>query len=50
MELFLLTVDNFNFFCYSGASLLTVLVSLLTVEEFFCLQWESASSKGLKGV
>ena len=40
LALFLLTV---------GASLLTILVSLLTV-GVFCLQWESASNTGLKGL
>ena len=47
---FLLTVDNFSFSAYSWSFfLLTVLASLLTVGAF-CLQWESASNKGLKGL
>ena len=47
---FLLTVDNFSFLLMVGAFLLTVLASLLTVGAFFCLQWESASNRGLKGL
>ena len=45
---FLLT-DNFCFFTYNWSFLLTILVFLLTV-GVFCLQWESASNKGLKGL
>ena len=36
---FLLTVDNFSFFAYFYLQL-----------ELFCLQWESASNEGLKGL
>ena len=46
---FLLTVDNLAFLLTVGASLLTVLVFLLTIGAF-CLQWESASNDGLKGL
>ena len=47
---FLLTVDDFSFFTYIWSSLeLTILAFLLTVGAF-CLQWESASNKGLKGL
>ena len=53
---FLLTVELFHlqltilaFALTVGASLLTVLASLLTVGAF-CLQWEGASNKGLKGL
>ena len=59
---FLLTLELFIFFVFYlqltilafllavGAFLLTVLASLLTVGAFFCVQWESASNKGLKGL
>ena len=46
---FLLTVDTFSFFTYNWSFLLTVLACLLTVGAF-CLQWESVSNKGLKGL
>ena len=49
-----LTIDNFSFSTYNWSSLLailafslTILACLLTVGAF-CLQWESASNKGLK--
>ena len=44
---FLLTIDNFSFLLAVGAFLLTALVFYLQL-EVFCLQWESASNKGLK--
>ena len=43
---FLLTVDNFRFFTYNWSFFASALASLLTVGAF-CLQWESASNKGL---
>ena len=46
--LFLLTIDSFSFFTYSRSFSAYSLVSLLTVGAF-CLQWESASNKGLRG-
>ena len=53
---FLLTVELFYsqltilaFLLTVGVFLLTVLASLLTVGAF-CLQWESVSNKGLKGL
>ena len=40
---FLLTVDNFSFFTYN--------LSFFAYScSFFCLQWESASHKGLNGL
>ena len=48
---FTFTVDNFSFLLTIGAFLLTILAFCLqTVGAFFCLQWESASNKGLKGL
>ena len=42
---FLLTVDNFSFFTYSWSSFSFFAYGW----SFFCLQWESASNKRLKG-
>ena len=47
---FLLTVDNFSFF-YLLFELFGLQFQLPYLQlEFFCLQWESASNKGLKGL
>ena len=45
---FLLTIDNSNFFT-CNFSFFAYNFSFLTV-GVFCLQWESASNKGLKGL
>ena len=49
VELFDLQLTILAFLLTVGAFLLTILVFLLTV-GLFCLQWESASNKGLKGL
>ena len=49
VELFCLQLPILAFLLTIGAFLLTVLASLLTAGAF-CLQWESASNKGLKGL
>ena len=46
MEL-LLTIDNCSFLLTVGALVLTTFVFYLQL-DFFNLQWESASNKGLK--
>ena len=50
MELFDLQLTILAFLLTVGAFLLTVLAFLPTVGVFVCLQWESASTKGLKGL
>ena len=49
VKLIYLQLTTLAFLLTVGAFLLTVLASLLTVGAF-CLQWESASNKGLKGL
>ena len=49
VELFYLQLTFLAFLLTVLASLLTALASLLTVGAF-CLQWESASNKRLKGL
>ena len=49
VELFYLQLTILAFLLTVGAFLLTILASLLTVGAF-CLQWESASNQGLKGL
>ena len=49
VELFYLQLTNFAFLLAVGACLLTALAFYLQL-ELFCLQWESASNKGLKGL
>ena len=46
---FLLTFDNFSFFTYNWSFFAYNFCFLLTV-GVFCLQWESASNKFLKGL
>ena len=48
-ELFYLQLTILAFLLTVGAIFLTALAFLLTVGDF-CLQWESASNKGLKGL
>ena len=43
----LLTVHNYSFFTYSWSFFVSIFHFQL---ELFCLHWESASSKGLKGL
>ena len=49
VELFYLRLTILAFLLAIGASLLTLLVFYLQL-VLFCLQWESASNKGLKGL
>ena len=49
VELFYLQLTILAFLLTVGASLLTALAFYLQL-ELFCLQWESASTKGLKGL
>ena len=49
VELCCLQLTILVFFLTVGALLLTVLASLLTIGAL-CLQWESASNKGVKGL
>ena len=45
----LLTIDKFSFLLTIGALSLTTLAFYVQL-ELFCLQWESASKKRLKGL